>query len=35
MSGPGRPTVYKPEHAGYARELCRAAPPIPMRHAGD
>jgi hypothetical protein len=22
MSGPGRPTLYKPEHAGRARELC-------------
>jgi hypothetical protein len=22
MSGPGRPTLYKPEHAGRAREFC-------------
>ena len=22
MSGPGRPTLYKPEHASRARELC-------------
>jgi len=22
MTGPGRPTLYKPEHADRARELC-------------
>ena len=22
MPGPGRPTLYEPEHAGRARELC-------------
>ena len=22
MTGPARPTLYKPEHAGRARELC-------------
>ena len=29
MSGPGRPTLYKPEHAGRARELCARGATIP------
>jgi hypothetical protein len=29
MSGPGRPTLCKPEHASRARALCARAATIP------
>ena len=47
MSSPGRPTLYKPEHADRARELCARGATNPdlaaalgaasksMRRAGD
>jgi hypothetical protein len=30
MSGPGRPTLYKPEHASRARELAASRRPRPI-----